>query len=363
MTTPKSTLERVKEHPWFGDPANRKLLLQNLPEQYRWFRFRGSTPPLYGTQVAIYPSDWHNIVEHLLRDDLTAELVAALHDLHSSVEPCEPTVVRQWRVVVQGMLSNFRGSAYTFLTKVLDSSETDQTPATRAGRWSKRVRAQRTLLRKIADNEYGAGGYGIGYQWARPDAQGRSGLALPSTWENPTSAFGARVEAQLDQLARLVKKFPDEFPEGSIWRTHRRLDGGWPAPDAPRGQLAPALWTPGGRLLLIPIEYSEAQLIAMRNAIRQAGYEPAPWVMATVRSLPNVDTDLAQQSLARAVLGHDDQPQYAATYWPGWTPLTMTGAVAAPPPDPMRKYAVPTSFDELPDDEPDEPDELDALAD
>lgn len=359
----ETTLSRVQNHAWLKHHENRVLLLQNLPEVYRWHRLLGFKPGLVARHQIIYPADWHNIVQHLLSPQLSAEFVAALSDLHYEREVFDGDLVREWRKYVSRRLGGFRGSAYTFLTKVFDASNPDQSPAARAERWSKRVRAQKALLSQIADGQWGKPTYPDPRSWSTGQllGPGRSrSLAGAEHWTPLSRQFGApHVTIASDQVAGWVIRSED-LPLDAPERTQRALDGSWPRHDRPGAVGARCgLHTRSGKLILIPWEISIEDKVWLEQEITKTlGFTVAPYVEIPLQLPPHgTPVRLTQEMWARVPLGLDDPIAWARENAPEWTPLSAGIAPTPPAPDPRRLHAVPESFDELPDEDDEDEEE------
>jgi len=336
-------LDTIRQHPWLGEQANRKILLQNLPEEYRWLRTSNTGPrssfPTRFDQI-VYPSDWHNIVEYMLTPRNTKFLVALLAQIAKKHGLGSIAGLRLWRNTVGGsLLRGFRSSANTMLMKITDPDDDGWKPSVRVERWSQRIRSQKAFIKKVA--EAGSDQQGVTGYW-NPMFDSSTGEFLVVKQE-PTEP-NWNTEWQLAKNALLawdrVRGQRDDMPNG--YRMHLTGAAVVPSvfgPGSPAAVAERALMTPTGKTIILPHEFGSDEI-----AKRKGWFEDNQWTLNPYVELPMAKHQAGRYALANGGhWQHDDLLGYVQNEFDGFK-LLDTKVAPARPDDPKRKFAVPETF-------------------
>lgn len=337
-------LDRIDGHPWLQYPDNRKILLQNLPEEYRWLRTGVSSAlrsgfPNRHDQI-LYPSDWHNVVEYMLTPRNTRFLIAMLAQVARKHGLASTMALRLWRTTVGGsLIRGFRSSASTMISRVVDPIDQGWRPAVRTERWSQRVRSQKALVKKVA--EAGRDQQGItGYWNPMFDSSTGEMLLVKQTGSEPNWEVEWKLaKSTLEAWGRIRDQRDDIVPNHQMHLTGAaRVPTGFAA-DSGTALAERALMTPSGKTIILPREFDEIEITK-----RKSWFEDNRWELNPYLELPMAQHQAGRYALANgAHWDHDDLLGYVQENFDGFTLLDTK---AAPPPrdDPKRKFAVPETF-------------------
>jgi hypothetical protein len=330
--------EKITAHRWLGEHENRKLLLQNLPEEYRWHRWgewipgtNGYVPPLF------MPADWHNIVELMLHPSITEDLVAILHDIVSRTDLTDAEKVQIWRRACAPLLQNTRGTTHGLFTKI---TRAGLDPRARAEEWSKRRRSQKALLAKLREHQRIS--YSFGYRVISAQIGRSTWHSVPPLRVPSTPLMAQTLRDARERVDRNLHHHPGEAGMIEDYATLRTIALTEVPLKSIEYRYAERI-LPSGKMPILPLEIHEDYAIAVDDLLADRGLKLAPYHQIKIKHV-SVETQRSRQGFLPIDL---DAAQYGKH-------LAVPMATVEVKVDPMRKYAVPASFDELPDDEIDE---------